>query len=253
MSAPTPASGLVAVPAAIAADVAAWASALRTATGTAFRALYVHGSALGPHFDPTTSDVNLLLLVTELPFECLAALADAVRRTTTAVQRRVSPLVLTERQVFASLDVFPAEFLDLASRRALVDGEDVLAGVVVGRDNLRHQCEYELRSKLVGMRQAYLLAGGASGLSQRVLSQAAGGLSAVMRHLLGLRGEPVPDGSAALVEAIARAFAVDAAGLGAPFAARRAPLSEDEARALFARHLAALEALTSAVDAFPAA
>jgi hypothetical protein len=253
MSAPTPASGLVPVPAVIAADVRAWASALRTAAGPAYLALYVHGSALGPQFDPQSSDVNLLLLVSELPFERLTALSAAVRNTATAVKRRVSPLVLTENQVRTSLDVFPAEFLDLASRRALVDGTDVLAGLDIGRDNLRHQCEYELRSKLVGLRQAYLLAGAAAGLPQRVLAQAAGGLSAVLRHLLGLRNEPVPDGAEALVEAIARTFHVDATGLAAPFAARRATLSEDEARALFAQHLAALEKLTSAIDAFPTA
>jgi hypothetical protein len=243
----------VPVPASIASDVTSWAGPLRAAAGPTFRALYVHGSALSPQFDPKASDINLLLLVTELPFERLTALSETVRRTATAVKRRVSPLVLTEPQVFSSLDVFPAEFLDLASRRALVDGEDVFAGLAIGRDNLRHQCEYELRSKLVGLRQAYLLAGATSGLPQRVLARAAGGLSAVLRHLLGLRGEPVPDGADALVQAIARSFGVDAAGLAAPFAARRATLSEDEARALFAQHLAALEKLTSAVDAFPAA
>ena len=76
MSAPTPASGLVAVPDAIAADVAVWAHALRAAAGTAFRALYVHGSALAPDFQPQASDVNLLLVVSELSFERLAALAE---------------------------------------------------------------------------------------------------------------------------------------------------------------------------------
>ncbi len=251
MSAPTPASGLVPIPAAIAADVAVWSAALRAASGPTFRALYVHGSALGPQFDPKTSDINLLLVLSELPFERLAELSAAVRPTASRVKQRVSPLVLTEHQIFSSLDVFPAEFLDLASRRALLDGEDLLENVVVSRDNLRRQCEYELRSKLVGLRQAYLLAGGASGLPQRVLSHAAGGLSAVLRHLLGLRGEPAPDGSDALVAAIAGAFHVDAAGLSAPSEARRATLSEDEARALFARHLTALEALISAVDAYP--
>jgi len=239
----------VAVPAAVAADVAVWGRGLRAAAGDTFRALYVHGSALAPDFDPQSSDVNVLLITSELPFERLAELSAAVRRNAKASGRRFSPLVLTEQQVRTSVDVFPAEFLDLAARRALVEGEDVLADLVIKRDNLRHQCEFELRSKLVGLRQAFLLAGGASGLPQRLLAQAAGGLSAVLRHLLDLRGVPVPDGTEPLVGAIASRYGVDSTGLGAPFAARSRALSEDEARGLFARHLEALEALTTAVDA----
>jgi hypothetical protein len=69
----------------------------------------MHGSALTPRFDPGASDINLLLVVSELPFERLDAIAAAVReRTPLPLTRpRWMPLVLTETQIRGSPDVFP--------------------------------------------------------------------------------------------------------------------------------------------------
>jgi hypothetical protein len=181
----------------------------------------------------------------------LQALAQAVRDLGQRGGRAVVPLVLTESQVRGSADVFPAEFLDLLERRALLAGEDVLAAVVVRRDNLRHQCEYELRSKLVGLRQAYLLAGAAPGTAHRLLVQSAGGLRAVLRQLLLLQGESVPEAPDELAAVVARAYGVDEESLAAPFRARReTPAGDDGETARFAAHLQALESLVEAIDVY---
>ena len=104
-----PAPGLVAAPAALGPDTQPWVQALQQAAGPSFRALYMHGSALTPRFDPGASDINLLLVVSELPFERLDAIAAAVReRTPLPLTRpRWMPLVLTETQIRGSPDVFP--------------------------------------------------------------------------------------------------------------------------------------------------
>jgi len=247
MTTPPPrAPGLVDAPEALARELAPWVQALVEQSSATFRALYLHGSALTPQFDPQGSDANLLLVVADLPFDRLKALARTTRELAARAPRarRVTPLVLTEPQIRKSVDVFPAEFLDLAARRALLAGTDVLGGIVIGLGNLRHQCEYELRAKQLGLRQAFLLAGGAPGIAQQVLAQAAGGLGAVLRQLLALRGAPAPGDPDALVAAVARTYGVDAGALGAPFAARRGQVA-------LAAHLGVLEALIDAVDALP--
>jgi hypothetical protein len=254
---PPSASGLVSVPAALAPEVEPWTRALREAAGADFRALYVYGSALTTRFDAESSDINLFVVLSELPFTRLESLAGAVRAAligTRSIKRRVMPLILTEPQIRASADVFPAEFLDLKERRALVAGDDVLADLVVRLVNLRHQCEFELRSKLVGLRQAYLLGGAEPGLAHRLLVRDAGGLRAVLRHLPGLRGHRSPEDPAALVEDVARVYGVDPKALGAPFAARAQlkPPPEEESRAQLAAHLHSLESLVAAVDAHDA-
>jgi hypothetical protein len=244
-------AGLVPVPESLANELRPWTDALREAAGSACRALYLHGSALTPRFE-SASDINLLLIVPDLPQPLLDALAGAIAARRKKSTRRVTPLVLTDEQVRRSADVFPVEFHDLEARRALLWGEDVLATLRVGHGHLRHQCESELRSKLVGVRQAYLFAGGTPDVAARLLARAAGGSAATYRGLLELRGvtDP-PDDAAALASAVARTYAVDVEGLAAPFAAHRRLPAGDAAVTLFAAYVRALESLVVAVDALP--
>jgi len=145
----------------LAAAARAWAQGLVAAAGPSFRALYVYGSALGPGFDRDSSDVNLLVVLDSMPFARLEALADGAAKLPPPGDGkfRFAPLVLTEGTLQGSTDVFPIDFLDLKERRALIEGADVLAGLEVPLVNLRHQCEYELRSRFIGLRQAWLRAG----------------------------------------------------------------------------------------------
>jgi hypothetical protein len=255
MTDPPTAFGLVPAPAALVKQLEPWAAALRRTSGAAFRALYLYGSALGPHFDAQQSDVNLLLVVEALSFTSLGSLRRSLRELAGEKPpgRRVVPLVLSEAQIRASVDVFPAEFLDLRARRALLAGTDVLGNLEVGLGNLRHQCEYELRAKLIGLRQGYLLAGDDAAALQRLLAHAAGGLAAVLRQLVHLADAVPPDDAMALVAAVAERYGVDAAALAAPFEARRLTSADAQrAEGLFAAHLHALETLIGAADAHPA-
>src|SRR5262245_3580730 len=229
MSPTSGAAGLVPAPAPLAAELRPWVDALRDAAGPACRAIYLHGSALTPRFDPATSNVNLLVIVVDMPQSRLDTLARAVAAQRVGSSRRVTPLVLTEEQTNRSVDVFPLEFHDLALRRALLDGTDVLASLRVGHGPLRHQCESELRAKLVGLRQAYLLGGGTSELASQLLVRAAGGSAAVYRGLLELRGAARVEEGDVLASAVATAFGVDASGLSVPFKAHREPPVGDAA------------------------
>jgi hypothetical protein len=242
------------IPEDLAAAARAWAKGLVEAAGPAFHALYVYGSALGPGFDRASSDVNLLLVVDGLPFERLDALARAAAALPRPGQTayHFAPLVLTAGTLADSADVFPIDYLDLKHRRALLQGRDVLEALQVPLVNLRHQCEYELRSRFIGLRQAFLRAGGAPGTAHALLVRAAGTSGSLFRHLLTLRDLPYPDDPAALVHAVAGAYGVDAAGLGLPFTARaEAEPDEATARRRLASYLEALELLIRAVDAHP--
>lgn len=240
----------------LAAAARGWSAGLVAACGDDLRALYVYGSALGPAFDRETSDVNLLFIVSGLPFARLEALATACARAAEAKPAagafRFAPLVLTAATLTTSADVFPIDFLDLKANRALLLGTDVLGALAVPLGHLRHQCEYELRSRLIGHRQAFLRAGGAEGAAHALTARAAGAAGSLYRHLLTLRGASHPDDPDALANAVSAAYGVDAAGLDAPFTARRGPAPDEAtARRRFAAHLDALEQLARAVDALP--
>lgn len=246
--------GLLPAPETLAAGARAWAAPLLKGAGDDARALYLYGSALRGDFDPKRSDVNLLLVVRALGIERLEALAAASAKlpkpALESARTRYRPLILPEMQLLDSADVFPMDLLDLARRRALLWGADVLAGIVIERADLRRHCEYELRTKLVGLRQAYLQSGGGPAPSQELTVRAAAGAATLYRHLLTLAGESDEGTPEALARAVGAAYRVDGAALAAPFIARGENTTPEDAtlKRRFADFLAGLDALVNAVD-----
>jgi hypothetical protein len=252
MTAPDPRAGLRPAPEPLATDARAWIAPLTAAAGAEFRALYLYGSALAPDFDPKVGNVNLLFVVEDLAFPRLAALAQAVSDVRSAKVKtwRFSPLILEVEQVKRAADVFPNDFLDLVRRRALLAGSDLLASAHVAPDHMRFQCEYELRSRLIALRQSFLFEAGSAAHSQELLERAATGSSALYRHLLSLAGKEPVEGKSELARAVAEVYGVDAEALLAPDRARHAAFKADEVAARLGAYLGALTTLAKAVDVY---
>lgn len=64
--------------------------------------------------------------------------------------------MFTKEEFAESIDVFPVEFLDMKSNRVLQHGTDSLADITVRHDNLRHECEFTLRSTILKCRMAII-------------------------------------------------------------------------------------------------
>ena len=122
--------------------------------GAGLHSLYVVGSAVTPDWVEGRSDVNTLLVLRQMDLAVLEAIGPLGKRHhRTGI---APPLVMDREYLAGSLDVFPMEFLELRLIHETVAGEDLLARLEIGRADLRHQCEREVRSRLVGLRQAYL-------------------------------------------------------------------------------------------------
>lgn len=70
------------------------------------------------------------------------------------------PMVFTKEEIKNALDVFPVEFLNIKRHHKVIYGEDILKDINVSRQNLRHQLEFEFRSKLIHLRQSYMQSNG---------------------------------------------------------------------------------------------
>lgn len=68
------------------------------------------------------------------------------------------PILFTKEEIANAKDVFPVEFLNIKRHHTLLCGEDIFKDMEISNQYLRHQLEFEFRSKLVHLRQAYLLA-----------------------------------------------------------------------------------------------
>ncbi|MBU0639480.1 MAG: hypothetical protein KKB50_11495 [Planctomycetes bacterium] len=71
-----------------------------------------------------------------------------------------APLIMTPEYLRASCDVFPLELLEVQQLHALVCGEDHFADLTFAPHDVRLQCERELKSGLIQLRQGLLAAAG---------------------------------------------------------------------------------------------
>jgi hypothetical protein len=243
--------GLRTAPEPLASEARAWIAPLTEAAGASFRALYLYGSALAPDFDKARGNVNLLFVTDDLSASRLNGLAPAVAKVRAQkASWRFAPLVLDEEQVARAADVFPNDFLDLMRRRSLLAGTDLLSSAKVDAEHMRFQCEYELRARLVGLRQEFLFHAGDAAKSREILARAAQGSSALYRHLLTLAGSPPAEDRDGLARMVSERFNVSPEALKAPWEARAEKVAAADAPARLGAYFDALSSLARAVDVY---
>lgn len=64
--------------------------------------------------------------------------------------------IMTETEFQNAIDVFPIEFLDIQSHHTCHFGPNIIQDISVNFTNLRHECEYTLRSHVLKLRAALL-------------------------------------------------------------------------------------------------
>ena len=145
--------------------------------------LAVYGSATGNDFVKGKSNINLAVVARELWLEHLK-----VYLTVTSTQHRqiVVPLFLTQEHMLSSLDTFPMELLEIRDNHVTVFGQEMFAEIVLDPKHLRLQCEREIRSRLIRLRQTYLEIGANNEGLYQLLVQSLNSIMPILRSLLHL-------------------------------------------------------------------
>jgi hypothetical protein len=234
---------------AVRAKAAPFLEDLERVAAAKLHSLHVVGSAVTPDWVEGRSDVNTLLVLTRMDLGVLEAIAPLGKRY--HGKQVAPPLVMDTAYVAGALDVFPLEFLEMRLVHQTVLGEDLLAGLEVDRADLRHQCEREIRSRLIGLRQGYLRSLGEAGALTEALVRFLSGYQPLARGVLTLLGRPVPARRAEVFAALAAAAGPDAAVFGEMLAVKEGRSRPDgaAARDLFERCHRATERLGQVVDA----
>lgn len=160
------------------------------AHGEAIHSLHVSGSAVTPDFDEKTSDINsvIVLQTMDLAFlEYLAPLGKGYRK-----KRIAAPLVLDPDYIRSSLDVFPVEFHDLRLIHRTVYGDDIFQHLPIEDQYLRLQCEREVKTRLIRLRQGFVSSLDDRELLKDLLSRAVTGCFPLFRALITLMGGTPP-------------------------------------------------------------
>ncbi|MGD8450435.1 MAG: hypothetical protein PVJ57_01335 [Phycisphaerae bacterium] len=103
-----------------------------------------------------------------------------------------APLIMTSEYIEASRDVFPLELLEIQQLHRVVCGADHFESLSLAPADLRLQCERELKSELIRMRQGLIAAAGKRGPLDELCAGAAERSVRVLRGILHLVGREVP-------------------------------------------------------------
>src|SRR5438477_6762713 len=180
---------------------------LRAAHGDNLASIVLYGSvAAGDHISQH-SDHNLLIALNRITSEDLRLAQNALRDWLKSGQP--TPVYFTVAELKRAADVFPIEFLQMEKARKVLYGRDPFEFVEISQANLRHQTEYELRTKLIQLRRLYIPASSSVEKLCALMSDSLASFAALFRAVLILHGQEPPVSKADSVRATARLLGLD--------------------------------------------
>lgn len=223
---------------------------LRATHGRNLASVVLYGSAAASDFVKNQSDYNLLIALHEITPQELRN-AQAPMREWNRLGHPI-PVYFTVNELETAADVFPIEFHQMERARKILYGSDVLANIAISDENLRHQTEYELRSKLILLRRHYIpVSTSVSGLT-KLMAGSLSSFAVLFRAVLLLYGVEPPNEKHKIVALTARHLKIDGAVFEKIFNIREnnysPTLDEVSANRLFADYMAQIENVIAAVD-----
>jgi hypothetical protein len=152
--------------------------------------IHIVGSAVTEDYNEKTSDINSVFVLKKMDLKFIELLAPLGKRY--KKKGIAAPLIMTPEYINNSLDVFPIEFLDFKLIHETIYGEDILNDIDIKMDDLRHQCERDVKSKLIGLRQGYISSQGDKKLLVERFSASINGYMPLFRGIIFLMGKQMP-------------------------------------------------------------
>jgi hypothetical protein len=221
---------------------------LKNAHPSALVSVVLYGSAVAPEGKDQRSDFNILCVLRQVtPVELEAS--EPVFRWWRE-RRNPAPLLLSSEEVRTSTDCFPIEFHDMKERHRILFGEDVVASIEIDDSFYRAEVEFELRAKLLRLRQK---AGGVlteRDLLLRLMVDSVSTFCVLFRHGLRIIGEEPRYGKREVVENAQHRFGIDPQPFYTLIDLREAKIKPKDVhpRELFPRYLQQIQAVVDAVD-----
>ena len=224
---------------------------LKSTHGKNLASVILYGSAAAGDFVPQQSDYNLLIALHRIAPEDLRNAHASIREW-----HRLGhpvPVYFTVSELQNAADVFPIEFHQMEAARKVLYGRDVLEDLKISDAYLRHQVEYELRSKLILLRRQYIPASTSVEGLRALMVESFSSFATLFRAVLLLHGVTPPATKHEVV-----AITVDRLRLDGSvfekiinirennFAGR---LDDVEANKLFGEYMVQIEKVIDSVDA----
>jgi hypothetical protein len=223
-------------------------SRTRQAAGDNLRSVVLYGSAASGEYQPDFSNLNLLCILRETSFDQLSAIAPVVEWW--HGQEHPAPLVMPQEELERCTDVFSIELLDMRQQHRVLFGEDALIGLKIPMEMHRAQVEYELREKLILLRQRLLQAAKNDRHLWDLLLGSFSAFATLFRHALIALGDPSQRSKREAIQTLATRVQFDPSAFLQLLDIRehKADRKQFDVRDVFTRYLAAVQQVTTAVD-----
>ena len=208
-------------------------------------AVVLYGSAVDHDFAHGFSDVNVLVTMKSADAAALKAAAPVIDWW--VKQGHPVPVVMNTHELAQAADVFAIEFIDMQQRHRVLHGNDPLTTLYIPRDLHRVQVERELRTSMVKLRQAYLLAKGDDAVA-KLMGSSVSSFATLFRHALIVFGQEAPIEKRAAIDAIGRYLSMDVNAVVQVLDIRERRAPAKDCRAMFGDYLAAVTRVTDEVD-----
>lgn len=220
----------------------------RASGGTNLESIILYGSVAAKDFHQDFSDVNLLCVLRELSVEAMQALSGAI--SAWVRKKHPAPLLFTRVEWKRLAQVFPIELLDIQEHHRILYGEDLVSDLHVSTVLHRAQLEHELRSKLLLLRQRYVVAAQDRKTISELMLDSISSFITLFRHTLIAGGEEPPGSKREIVDRLAHKLDFD----GTPFS-ELLDIREGKSKAdgldvqkTFSKYMAAVERVVKAVE-----
>ncbi len=216
--------------------------------GERIHSINATGTAITEDYDPKLSDVNSIFVLREMDLKFLELIAPLGKKY--GKHKVAAPLIMTPKYIENSLDVFPIEFLNFKLIHATVFGEDILKDIEINRNDLRHQCERELKSKLIWLRQGYISSKGDRKVLTEGFVNSITGYIPLFRGIIVLFGKEPPIGQGEVIKRLSEATDIDTSVFYRVYKVKRErlKLSVDELNTIFEDYYTVTEKLGRIVD-----
>lgn len=224
---------------------------VRATHGRNLAAVILYGSAAAGDFIPKHSDYNILIALGKITPKELHEAHASIREW--HKMGHPIPVYFTVSELQNAADVFPIEFHQMSLAHKVLYGTDVLAGLKISDQFLRHQTEYELRSKLIQLRRHYIPASVSVDGLKTLMTESLASFSALFRAVLLLHGIKAPTTKHEIVALTVERLGLNGSVFERIFNIREEnyaeSLDEVSSNRLFADYMEQIEKVIDTVDA----
>lgn len=221
-------------------------SRLRDAASANIESVILYGSAASGQFHEGLSDLNVFCVLRDASFASLQAIAPAAKWW--GEQKQPPPLLMTHVELKRSADVFTIEWSDMRASHRVLFGPDPLQDLHIPMHLHRIQVEYELREKLLLLRQGFLLSSGDDKKTWGLAVSSVSSFLTLFLHALIALGKTPPATKPEIVKMLTEEVGYPPTSLLRLLELRHSNSVPDDVKSVCAGYLAAIEHVTAAVD-----